>query len=89
MINKLYERKATLEAALHTVSYQIDNLQAHFSKPQIREWKRHRRNLKQKLKFITALIKRLEHRPPKSAATSHDYLKSLIQKSQKNEIRKM
>jgi hypothetical protein len=63
MKNKLYERRAALEAALHTVTYQIDNLQPYYNNLQIRCWKRNRRTIKAKLKTIDKAIRIHEAKP--------------------------
>ena len=63
MRNKIYDRKEALEAALHTLDYQIANLQPYYNNLQIRCWKRNRRTLTAKLKAINKAIRIHEAKP--------------------------
>jgi phosphoenolpyruvate synthase/pyruvate phosphate dikinase len=52
MQNLILKRRVVLQEAIKTLDYQINNLQKHFSRLQVREWKRNRRKLKRSLKLL-------------------------------------
>lgn len=52
MQNLILKRRSVLQEAIKTLDYQIANLQAYFSRLQVREWKRNRRKLKSQLKRL-------------------------------------
>lgn len=52
MLNKIIERRRSLEASLETVRYQIANLQPHYSREQVRCWYKHRDSLVRQLELL-------------------------------------